>query len=238
MKTKQQIQESSVEVAFAELGRLERDRTEIAAAKRALREAFNQRGHQLASLRERIVAERPKALARIRLQRALRERDLELFSAKLETEAKLAHDERLALIRAELETKRVRLAAIETSGTVPRPGRIVLEWSIPVAAAVLVGILGFTVSSDDAVARAPAPIVADDSDTELVEVDAPVIIPMVEPMPEPVAEPVTEPVAGPSKKPVKKPVKKPRKKSSSAADAIGTNPTRRHTSSASRALKK
>ena len=38
--------------------------------------------------------------------------------------------------------------------------------------------------------------------------------------------------------PVKKPVKKPRKKSSSAADAIGTNPTRRHTSSASRALKK
>ena len=38
--------------------------------------------------------------------------------------------------------------------------------------------------------------------------------------------------------PVKKPVQKPRKKSSSAADAIGTNPTRRHTSSASRALKK
>jgi polyhydroxyalkanoate synthase len=38
--------------------------------------------------------------------------------------------------------------------------------------------------------------------------------------------------------PVKKPVKRPRKKSSSAADAIGTNPTRRHTSSASRALKK
>ena len=202
MKTKQQNQECSVTLAFAELGRLERDRVEYAAAKQALRDRVGRQGHELAELRARLIAERPKAVAKRQRERAEQERYREQLRARFEAEAKAAHSERLALMNAELETRRLRVAAIERSASVPRPGRRMLEWSVPVAAAVLVGFLGFTLFDDEAVAQ-PAPTVL---------VERPVVAPAPEPAPAPelAPKPAPEPVvtAEPEPEPAPAPVKK------------------------------
>jgi hypothetical protein len=201
MKTKQQTKECSVTLALAELGRLERDRVELAASKRRLRERVGRQGHELAALRTRLEAERPKAAAKLRLARARDDRSREQLRAQIEVETQAAHAERLALIAAELETKRLRLAAIDSSGTVPRPGRRLLEWSVPVAAAVLVGFLGFTLFDDEAVAQTapsaqldPAPVAEPQPEPEPEPEFEPEPVPEPEPEPVPEAEPEPEPV--------------------------------------------
>ncbi len=205
MKT---TKECSVAVAFAELGRLERDRAEFAAAKQTLRETLHRQHCDLASLRERFEAQRPKAIAKLRRERAEREQVREQLTARLIAEAEAAHGERLELIRAELEAKRLRLAAVEAADTVPRPGRRLLEWSVPVAAAALVGFLGFTLFDDEAVAQA-APVAQVEATT------APTAEPAPEPEPTPIveAEPAPEPEPEPEPTPVTEP--EPVKKSSS-----------------------
>lgn len=193
-------------VAFAELGRLERDRAGLAATKGALRERLTQQRRALVDLRERLEAERPRAIARVRRERARHERLREQLTARLIAEAESAHDQRLALVRAELEAKRLRLAALEVTEPVVKPSRRWLEWSVPVAATALVAFLGFTLFDEEqAVAHtAPveqwmAPIEAPASETEaepILEVE------VEEPVSEVEAEPTAEPVApGPSKKP-------------------------------------
>jgi len=197
MKTPQ-TKECSVTLAFAELGRLERDRVEIAATKRRLQERTGRQGRELAVLRARLEAERPKAAAKLRADRARDARDREQVRARIEAEAQAAHAERLALIAAKLEVERLRLSAIESGGTVPRPGQRLLEWSVPVAAAVLVGILGFTMFDDDAVAHTaptaqldPSPVPEPELELELEPAPEPELV--AEPEPSPTAEPEPEP---------------------------------------------
>jgi hypothetical protein len=196
MKTPQQTKECSVTLAFAELGRLERDRVEIAATKRRLQERTGRQGRELVALRARLEAQRPKAAAKLRADRARAARDHEQVRARIEAEAQAAHTERLALITARLEVERLRLSAIESGGTVPRPGQRLLEWSVPVAAAVLVGILGFTMFDDDAVAHTAPTAQLDPSPVPEPEPE-----PELEPVPEPELEPVAEVEAEPEPAP-------------------------------------
>jgi hypothetical protein len=184
MKTKPETQESSVTTAFAELGRLEHERAEFAAAKQSIRATLDRQGRELKLLRERLEAERPRALARVRRERIRREQLREQLTARLIAEAESAHDERLALIRAELEAKRLRLAALETGVPVQHPSRRWLEWSVPVAACALVAFLGFALfDAEHAVAQ-----------TTTIE---PVTVESTEVRPEPVVEPTIAPVPAP-----------------------------------------
>jgi cell division septation protein DedD len=190
-KTKPQSPECSVTVAFAELGRLERERAEFAANKQSAREQLARQARDLANLRERFEAERPRALDRIRRERQRRERFREQLAARLIAEAESAHDERLALIRAELEAKRLRLAALEVSSAVPAPRRRWLEWSVPVAATAMVAFLGMTLLDEEQAVAQPAEV-------QVVEREAvePANEPEIEdaaPAPEPVAESKPEP---------------------------------------------
>lgn len=206
MKTKQQSQECSVTVAFAELGRLERERAEFAADKQSVRERLARQARDLATLRERFEAERPRARERVRRERLRRERFREQLAARLIAEAESAHDERLALIRAELEAKRLRLAALEVSEQ-PAPRRRWLEWSVPVAATAMVAFLGITLFDEEQAVAQPAAVEVVEPVKQQEE---------VAPAPEPVAEaqPVAEPEAKPEVvEPAPEPKPEPSKKS-------------------------
>ena len=213
MKTKPQSPECSVTVAFAELGRLERERAEFANAKQAAREKLAGQARSLATLRERLVAERPRATARVRRERLQRERFREQLAAQLIAEAESAHDERLSLIRAELEAKRLRLAAIEAASEAPRPSRRWLEWSVPVAATAMVAFLGFTLFDEEQAVAQMAPVEQiEQRASEVVDPSEdpaePVAEPEPEPKPEVVVEPAPEPKSDESKKSEKKPSSK------------------------------
>jgi hypothetical protein len=200
MKTKPETQESSVTTAFAELGRLEHERAEFAANKQSIRATLDRQGRELKLLRERLEAERPRAIARVRRERIRRERHREQLTARLIAEAESAHDERLTLIRAELEAKRLRLAALETDVPVEHPSRRWLEWSVPVAACTLVALLGFALfDAEHAVAQ-----------TTTIE---PVAVKSTEVRPEPVVEPTIAPVPVPELAPEPEPAPQPIKKS-------------------------
>lgn len=201
MKTKRESQECSVTVAFAELNRLEQDRAEGVAAKQVVRERLAGQGRELEKLRGRLEAERPKALARVRRDRLRREQLREQLSARLIAEATSAHDERLGLIRAELEAKRLRLAALEAATEVPRASRRWLEWSVPIAASAMVAFLAFTLFDEEQAVAQPAAVaqvehVASEV-VELADEQAPEPEPVAEPEPEPEPEPVAP---APSKK--------------------------------------
>lgn len=187
MKTKPQSPECSVTVAFAELGRLERERAEFASAKQAVREKLADQASSLSTLRERLIAERPRAIARVRRERLQRERFREQLAARLVAEAESAHDERLSLIRAELEAKRLRLAALEVASEPPRRGRRWLEWSVPVAATAIVAFLGFTLFDEEQAVAQTAPVEHSASEVAKPVIDEP------EPEPEPMSEPEPEP---------------------------------------------
>jgi hypothetical protein len=216
--TKPESQECSVTVAIAELGRLERERAELAAAKQSARETLARQAHELVTLRERFEAERPRAIARVRRERVRREWLREQLTARLIAEAESAHDERLVLVRAELEAKRLRLAALEASSSVPRPSRRWLEWSIPVAATAMVAFLGFTLFDEEQAVAQPAQVeqiersASEAAEPVSEEALEPVVEPKAEPEPE-VVEPAPEPKAEPSKKPATKSKKTSDKKS-------------------------
>src|SRR5690606_20359760 len=129
--------------------------------------------------------------------------------ARLTAEAETAHDQRLSLFRAELEAKRLRLAALEVANTEAPPSmsRRLLEWSIPVAATALVAFLGFTLFDEDQAVAQPV----DPADTlERIEASseqAP-LEPAAEPEPEPEPEVVEPEVVEPEPEPEPEPVKK------------------------------
>ena len=197
--------ESSVLLAFAELDRLERARAGFVADKHAARAKLTLQADQIDELRARIEAERPRAWARIRRADAERRSARERAAAEALAAAELAHRERLVRIEAELEAKRLRLAALESNRPVARPGRRVLEWSVPMAASVLVAFLGFTLLGEDA-AEAAAPAALIESDAPAMEPAFGPLVPLaaveVAPAPEPAAE-VSEPE--PSKPKASKP---------------------------------
>jgi hypothetical protein len=209
-------QDCSIELAFAEIDRLERDRADLASAKRAAKQQLDQQASDISDLRSRLIAERPHAWSRVQREHA---RDHIVYGralSEMTAQAQALHHQRLACYQASLEAKRLRLAAIEAMPIVERPGRRILEWSVPAAATALVAFLGFTfIGEEDAVARAADPIdtiarndvqdppVERDDDAELApEVD-------VEPAPEPEPEVVVEPE--PKPKPAKSDKPKPAK---------------------------
>jgi hypothetical protein len=219
MKTKSKLPENSVAMALVEINRIERDRASFASAKRAVGEQLERQGRELGELRRCLLAERPRAWARRSREHARRRERLEherrLHAAHAETE----HRERLALYAAELEAKRVELAAIAAAPTIERPGRRVMEWGIPAAATVLVAFFAMlAIGEDDGGAHAsasPAAVVSPVGEVEpstAVEVQAePELGPSAGIEPDPFAA-APEPAPEPAKpiKPVSKP--KPPKK--------------------------
>jgi outer membrane biosynthesis protein TonB len=65
---------------------------------------------------------------------------LESERAREAARAEAEHRHRLAMYAAELEAKRRELAELEGAPTIERPGRQLLQWMVPAAAAVLVAI--------------------------------------------------------------------------------------------------
>ena len=157
MTSKRNPRESSVAVALAEIEALERARAEFAGSKREAGELLRRQARDIDTLRERLEAERPRVWARVRRREArarlARARALADESARQELE----HRERLARHTAELDAKRRYLAELESELQLERPGRRLLEWSLPVAAVGMVvfmamGVLG----EDETVARVGA----------------------------------------------------------------------------------
>jgi hypothetical protein len=190
MKTKSKLPENSVALAMVEIDRLQRDRAKFASAKRAVGEQLERQGSDLAELRRRLLAERPRAWARRNREHARRRERLEhehkLQSARAEAE----HRDRLALYAAELEAKRLQLAALDAAPIVERPGRRVLEWAVPAGAIALVAFFGMlAVGGEDAVAHASAKAEVQPESAVQVEVETEVE-PEVEPSPAVAPEPV------------------------------------------------
>lgn len=198
MTTKHDTQDSSVVLAFAELDRLERDRADFASAKRDATARLVQQASDISELRGRLLAERPHAWARVRREQADRRMIHDHARIELAAQTQALHRERLACYQAELATKRLRLATIEAMPVVERPGRRLLEWSVPAAATALVAFLGFTFAGEeDAVARA-----ADPMDTQaLSNVQDPPAASFDEAAPEPEPEPELEPEPEPEPAP-------------------------------------
>ncbi|PRQ00577.1 hypothetical protein [Enhygromyxa salina] len=212
---KHDTQDCSVVLAFAELDRLERDRASFASAKRAATQHLEQQGRDIDELRGRLVAQRPRAWARVRREQADRRSRHDRAMTEMADQIEALHRERLACYQTDLEAKRLRLAAIESMPVVERPGRRLLEWSIPAAATALVAFLGFTLlGEEDAVARVADPVdVSALSSSEPgaeVGIDEPEPAPAPEPEPEPEPEIEPEPEPEPEAKPTPKP--QPKKK--------------------------
>ncbi|KIG13140.1 hypothetical protein DB30_00518 [Enhygromyxa salina] len=203
---KHDTQDCSVVLAIAELDRLERDRAAFASAKHGALRRLDQQASDINNLRGRLLAERPRASARVQRQQDNLRMTQARTRAKMTAQAQALHHERLARYQAELEAKRLRLATIESMPVVERPGRRLLEWSIPAAATALVAFLGFTfIGEEDAVARAadPADLIAvteaQASEADNVDELAPEAAPEPEPEPEPEVEPEPEPEPEPVK---------------------------------------
>jgi hypothetical protein len=175
MKTKSKLSEQ-----------LERDRASFASAKRTVGEQLERQGRELGELRRRLLAERPRAWARRNREQARRRERLEherkLHAARAEAE----HRDRLAVYAAELEAKRLQLAALEAAPIVERSSRRMLEWGVPAGAIALVAFVGMlALGGDDAVAHAEL------EPQSAVEVEAePEVEPKIEPSPEPEPSPV------------------------------------------------
>jgi hypothetical protein len=155
MKTQSKLPENSVALAMAQLDRLQRDRASLASAKRDAGEQLGRQGRELGELRERLLTERSRAGARRDREHARRQERLEHERERHAARAELEHRERLAIYATELEAKRLQLAALDSAPIIERPGRRLLEWAAPVAAAVLVAFFAMViVGEDEAVARA------------------------------------------------------------------------------------
>lgn len=153
--------ENSVTLALAELDRLEQARASFLSAKRAAQQQLGRQEREIEDLRARLLAERPRAWARVRRTRNQRLEHETRVHAQLAAEQAAAFQQRMAAAQLELETKRRRLAALEAMPVeAPRPARRVLEWSVPAAATVLVAFLGLlAVGETEAEAGAPQVLV-------------------------------------------------------------------------------
>ena len=183
--------ETSVLLAFAELNRLERARAEFAAAKDDARAKLVRQADQIDELRARFETERPRAWSRVHRASADARRLRERAAAEALAAAEVAHRERLVRYEAELDAKRLRLAALESNPVVERPSRRVLEWSMPAAATALVAFLGFTFLGEDAAEAAHRTTMIDADVVQMEPIFAP-IVPLAEaeaeaPTPAPVA---------------------------------------------------
>lgn len=153
--------ENSVTLALAELDRLEQARANFLSAKRAAQQQLGRQEREIEDLRARLLAERPRAWARVRRTRNQRVEIETRVHAQLAAEQAAAFHQRMAAAQLELETKRRRLAALEAMPVAaPRPARRMLEWSVPAAATVLVAFLGLlAVGETEAEAGAPQVLV-------------------------------------------------------------------------------